>query len=369
MTINDKARGVRKLLREEYQADHNWPWIVGFSGGKDSTLLLHFVVNVLKRVAPEDRKREVLIVNNDTLVESPVFQDYVDNQLELLKRNLRILRLTPQVQVVQTHPDVKKTFWTLLLGRGYPAPNPGFRWCTNNMKIKPTVKLLKEKTKSHGSAVLLLGVRKAESARRKRTITEHEKNRTHNYPNFTPHTDVRSCHVFTPLKDWETFEVFEALIAERPSWGGRHKEMLNLYMEADDAECPFVVSEQDSAGCGTNSARFGCWTCTVIKKDKALVSLAKEREDDSLQLLSNFRSRIREVSDDPEFRCFVRRNGQEGLGPLTMKARKMLLSELLKLQKKVNKTLISEREIIEIRHQWELDESTEIKRKFGLGII
>ncbi len=364
MELPDKNKAARQLIRQEYLAENDWPWVIGFSGGKDSTLLLHLVVDTLKDIAPDERQRKIIVANNDTLVESPIFQSYVDNQLEVLKRNLSILGLP--IQVIQTNPDYGKTFWCGLLGKGYPAPNYAFRWCTNNMKIKPTVALLKEMVKEHGNAVMLLGVRKAESESRCRRITKHETLATKQHPNFTPHTDVKGCHVFTPIKDWETWEVFETLVEQKPAWGGRHKEMLNLYMDAggQDAECPFVVSEADAAGCGTNNARFGCWTCTVVKKNNSADNMAKKDDkDDKLALLGAFRERLREVSDEPDYRCFIRRNGQPGLGPLTIDARKMLLQELLELQETVDMKLISKEEIRFIEHIWRTDETTNLKRK------
>ena len=38
---------VRAELIDEYRKDHDCPWIVGFSGGKDSTLVAHLVFEML----------------------------------------------------------------------------------------------------------------------------------------------------------------------------------------------------------------------------------------------------------------------------------------------------------------------------------
>ena len=45
--ISDKLSAARAALRDEYRADHADPWIIGFPGGKDSTLLLHLVVEMM----------------------------------------------------------------------------------------------------------------------------------------------------------------------------------------------------------------------------------------------------------------------------------------------------------------------------------
>jgi DNA sulfur modification protein DndC len=67
-----KLKAVRRELRDEYVQPHTKPWIVGFSGGKDSTLLAHLVVECVLNVSPDERRRRVHICSNDTLVESPV---------------------------------------------------------------------------------------------------------------------------------------------------------------------------------------------------------------------------------------------------------------------------------------------------------
>ena len=60
-------------VREEYASDvQDYPWIIGFSGGKDSTVVAQAVFEALLQVPPSRRKRHVHIVSNDTLVESPL---------------------------------------------------------------------------------------------------------------------------------------------------------------------------------------------------------------------------------------------------------------------------------------------------------
>ncbi|MBI4027025.1 MAG: DNA phosphorothioation system sulfurtransferase DndC [Verrucomicrobia bacterium] len=303
-----KLKAVRRELRDEYLQPHAKPWIVGFSGGKDSTLLAHLVVECLLSIAPDDRRRCVLIVSNDTKVESPVFQDFVDGVLENLEESLTALRLP--MEVVKTQPLVEESFWVNLLGRGYPAPNRMFRWCTDRMKIRPTSRFIREQVSQNGEAILLLGVRRSESAARANNLAKHD--RASN-GRLTLHTDFKGCQVFTPIKDLTTQEVWVALLNSRPPWGGSYREVVALYKDALGGECPFVMNADDAPSCGTSSARFGCWTCTVVEKDNSLESMIGAGHD-HLEPLAQFRKRLREVSDTPDYRSKVRRNGQPGLG-------------------------------------------------------
>ena len=141
---------------------NTFPWIIGFSGGKDSTLLVQLVFEMLIDLAPGDRNRPVHVLCNDTLVESPVLMAHIDAQLTRLGQAAERLRLP--VQVVKTMPALDQTFWVNLIGRGYPAPTRMFRWCTDRMKIQPTSTYIRQQVSAAGEVILLLGVRRAESA-------------------------------------------------------------------------------------------------------------------------------------------------------------------------------------------------------------
>ena len=130
------------------------PWIIGFSGGKDSTVLLQLVWNAIKSIPAEMRKRELHVVCNDTMVENPIITEYVHGVLEKIKD--AALRQSLPIYVQKTIPRLEDSFWLNVLGKGYPAPNNMFRWCTERLKIKPTSRFLIEKVSENGEAVILL---------------------------------------------------------------------------------------------------------------------------------------------------------------------------------------------------------------------
>lgn len=356
----DKLTSLRREIREEYLKPHSKPWIIGFSGGKDSTLLTHFVIECILSIAPDERHRSVYIVSNDTLVESPIFQGFVDRLLVRMKDSIEALGIP--VSVVRTSPLIEETFWVNLLGKGYPAPNRTFRWCTDRMKIRPTTRFIREQVAVNGEVILLLGVRSAESQARATNMAKHATRSMDE--RLSPHADLQGCYVFSPIKDLTTKEVWIMLLQSRPPWGGTYHEVVTLYKNALGGECPFVVSNNDAPSCGTNSARFGCWTCTVVEKDGSLESLIRAGND-HLTPLADYRNRLKSVSADPEYRCKIRRNGQPGLGPLTLDARRMLLEELLAVQKEVGSDLISEYEIRLVREQWTKDQTVDLFRELA----
>lgn len=123
--INDgtiqRLHAAQAAIRDEYLVANGDPWIIGYSGGKDSTLVAQLVFEMLLNLAPSDRKRPVHILCNDTLVESPVLMTYIDRMLVRLQTAAENLHLP--ITVVKTTPDPDQTFWVNLIGRGYPDPN------------------------------------------------------------------------------------------------------------------------------------------------------------------------------------------------------------------------------------------------------
>jgi 3'-phosphoadenosine 5'-phosphosulfate sulfotransferase (PAPS reductase)/FAD synthetase len=198
----ERLRAAQADLREEYLAPNKDPWIIGYSGGKDSTLLVQLVFEMLLDLAPDDRTRPVHILCNDTLVESPILMAYIDRMLGRLQIAADSLHLP--IIVVKTTPDPDQTFWVNLIGRGYPAPTRMFRWCTDRMKIAPTSNYIRTKISESGEVVLLLGVRRAESANRAVTINRH---RNVAGSRLNPHDDMKGGMVFRPLIDMTTDDI------------------------------------------------------------------------------------------------------------------------------------------------------------------
>lgn len=350
-----KIDAIRAEVLDEYLKPHGFPWIIGFSGGKDSTLVTHLVIDVLMSLAPHERRREIHLVSNDTLVESPLVITHLANVQAEVRDAAEAWRLP--LHVVTTRPDGDATFWVNLIGRGYPPPNRSFRWCTDRMKIQPTSRYIREQAAASGEAILLIGVRRSESATRAATVARYD-----NGGRLHPHNDLQNCLVFRPIVELSTDEVWEYLAFNPPPWGGSHGALFKLYLDAGAAECPTVMSQDESASCGTNSSRFGCWTCTVVEKDKSLAGFVEAGFAEFAPLIA-FRDWLASVRDVPERRMARRRNGRmtvtaEGVfipGPFTLDTRREILDKVLALQAEINQCVIRDEEISRIRTIWAED--------------
>lgn len=122
---------------------------------------------MLLSLAPSPRIREVHIVADDTLVESPLVMTHIATVQAELRHAAEAWRLP--IRVVTTRPDADATFWVNLIGRGYPSPNRSFRWCTDRMKIQPTSRCIRAQPAASGGVILLLGGRRETGSARPRS--------------------------------------------------------------------------------------------------------------------------------------------------------------------------------------------------------
>ena len=219
--LETKLKLIRADLQAEYISENPSPWIVGFSGGKDSTLVSHLVFEMLMNMPPSRRRRQVHIVANDTLVESPLVIGHIKMVQAQMREAAEAFSLP--VTVVTTQPKVDESFWVNLIGRGYPSPNRSFRWCTDRMKIRPTARYIRDQVDRMGRAILLLGVRRDESAKRAGSVAKYD-----NGERLNRHNDMPGCMVFRPIVDLTTEDVWEFLGTTAPPWGASHKELITL---------------------------------------------------------------------------------------------------------------------------------------------
>lgn len=337
------------------------PWIIGFSGGKDSTVLLTLVWLALRKIkesipTPFQLRRSVYVVCNDTLVENPIISTYVDTVLQKIEEAAREQDMP--ILVRKTIPRLEDTFWVNVIGKGYPVPNTAFRWCTERMKIKPTARFITEQVDECGEAIILIGTRKAESATRARSIKKHE---IHG-ERLTHHTLLHNTYVYAPIKELMLEEVWYIINAIPSPWGFDNSILFNIYLDAsaDDYECPTVVTDKSHGSCG--QSRFGCWVCTVVKDDKSMRSLIQKGRN-WMQPLYDFRVQLDQERNIIANRMPFRRDGRPAvndMGPYIFSYRASVLKRLLQIQQVLQEhdpkiKLISDQELIAIQVNWYRD--------------
>lgn len=295
--------GLMETVRNLYLAD-DIPWVIGYSGGKDSTATLQLVWLSLLALPKEKRKKKVHIINTDTMVESPVIEKWVTKSLAIMEESAKRDEL-PFVPHRLT-PDLNNTFWVNFIGRGYPFPRKKLRWCTDRLKIQPVNNFVKSAIAEYGEIIMVLGTRKAESQRRARTMAYYEKKRVREL--LSPNPTMANELVFSPLEEWNDNDVWIFLMQYKNPWGYSNQELLTLYRGATaDNECPMMV-EKNLPSCG--KSRFGCWVCTMVEKDKSMEAMiANDDEKAWMTPLLEFRNRFGDEEHDRERRSFKKMQG------------------------------------------------------------
>lgn len=362
--LKETVRRLRTEIAEVYASD-SIPWVVGYSGGKDSTAVLQLVWGALASIPPQERQKPVYVISTDTLVENPIVAAWVSNSLDTMRHaaTSQGLPIDPR----RLTPEVSDTFWVNLIGRGYPAPRHKFRWCTERLKIKPSNRFINSVVRDNGEAIVVLGTRKAESSGRSSRMSRLEQSRVRDH--LSPNASLPNSLVYTPVANWSNDEVWLFLMQESNPWGWKNKDLLTMYAGAsEDGECPLVI-DTTTPSCG--DSRFGCWVCTLVERDRSMTAMIQNDEEKEWMLpLLELRNEL-DVKDDRDLRDFRRLAGHVQLfmdrpipGPYTQQARETWLRKVLEAQQHIRLhgpehvrqlELITPAELEEIRRIWVID--------------
>ncbi len=349
-------------IRDVYLSDER-PWILGFSGGKDSTCMIQIVWNALSGLAREKITKRIYVISSDTLVESPKIVETVTGTLQSMEE--AAVRAGLPISTNLVRPVLAETFWVCLLGKGYPAPSTTFRWCTDRLKISSANRFINERVSEHGEVVMLLGSRSDESSTRAQVLSLHRIGETP----LSKHDSLTGAFIYPPLRDFTTQDVWNYLLQHSQNpWGGNNRDLLALYKDANAAECPLVV-DTNTQSCG--NSRFGCWTCTVVERDKSMENMIDSGET-WMEPLLELREELKRTQD-PEVKKEVRelkhRNGsiifwkgRVAMGHYKLDYCKGFLEKLLVAEKSVRENgtdaqmeLIGRDEIREIQRIWRME--------------
>lgn len=352
---------IRREICQLYLSDSR-PWVIGYSGGKDSTCVVQLVWEALSALSPGQRRKTIHVIASDTLIETPVIVDRLNASLAKMRQAAEAARLP--IVAEKVYPTVNDTFWVNLIGRGYPAPTTRFRWCTDRLKIRPANRYITDKVSQYGEVVILLGARRSESATRAQTM----KLRSPRGEIVSRHSTMPNAFVYLPIRDLSTEDVWAYLLQVPNPWDDDNHDLLAMYKTTQDGECPAVV-DSSTASCG--NSRFGCWACTVVTREQSLSSLVDAGED-WLEPLLELRESLVETQDPAvkhKYRDYKRRTGRVDIkegklirGPYRLDVCQGFLRQLLEAQTEMRRigpdpgtALISDDELLAIRRIWRFE--------------
>jgi len=357
---------IKKHIQDVYAA-YNRPFVIGFSGGKDSTTVLQMTWEAIKALPVNKRKNKIYVITVDTMVETPYIISYINSTVEGINQAAKEQDLP--IEAHKLLPELENSFWINLIGKGYPAPSQQFRWCTQRLKIDPANKFVQEYASKYHEVTMVLGARSAESISRAQVLEKKQRDAL----GVSKHTSLPGAYVFTPIEKLTDDDVWEFLFNNIDTpWGKSNRDMAAMYLNASGGECPLVI-DTSTPSCG--NSRFGCWVCTLVKKDTSMENLIDSGEDWMMPLVEfrDFLSSTQDPDAKQEYRDYKRRSGQASVtrdktklvrGPYYFHWRKDFLKRLLQAQRDIQENgpnpeaeLISFNELKRIRQIWKDEES------------
>lgn len=305
--MNDIFEEIKEHMKEVYLRD-DVPLALAYSGGKDSTLLLLLLWEMLSSLPVDQRKKTVHLISSDTGVETPDMTDYVHKAIKSIQRIAEEQQIPIETNLVK--PSLKQSFWWKILGKGtlISTPNTKHRWCTHTLKIAPTQSKLKEllaqspiqlgDNQKH-QLILAMGLRNEESARRRASISRWELSEE-SY--FSRHSDFDEILCYSPLKYVSADELwFKLMDYETLPFGVKISDLTVQYGEAI-MECGIKTSSDQGKACSAAGNRMGCWTCGMVSgKDPMLVRHIQEGKT-KYQYLMDWKTLMLRMRNDIRYR-------------------------------------------------------------------
>jgi DNA sulfur modification protein DndC len=325
-------------------------WSIAYSGGKDSTTTVSFILWAIK-TGRVNRPKTLTVLFADTRQElTPLYQTAMRFMEDLRNEGV-------DARVVL--PELDNRFYVYILGRGVPPPSNTFRWCTERIKIKPMLAALEKMHAEHGQRFLqITGVRLGESAVRDQRIALsctsssgecgqgwfQQMSSEAISDTLAPIVHWRTCFVWDWLYDWYSDDWAKACGYEQ----GHGRDYLGDL----------------AAAYGDDDARTGCIGCNLASRDTALQNVIQQEEWSQLSPLREIKpmfaelkkskNRIRKLEPERTKSGAYAKNGQR-MGPLTMEARAWGLEKVLDIQKRAGIDLINAEEEARIRELWTLN--------------
>lgn len=314
-------------------------WVIAYSGGKDSTATLKIFLNAARTAGL--RGDLISVIYCDTGVENPELDFFA--KASLARLSMELPREFPRASVEILKAPIAERFFVRVIGRGYAPPSNRFRWCTKGLRILPVERYLKSKG---ADAVVVLGLRYGESSQRDRSLESGaSQDRL-----WQKQREGVARDLLLPVIDFSLEQVWIAAQTIPYPRAIDPIQLEELYRGASE-ECPMVRSPH-SPPCA--SGRFGCWTCTVVRRDRSAENMIKHGKAWLAPYLE-FRNWLQQIRGERTLRWPTRRNGAIGPGPFTLEGRRLILRRLQLLEAEVERELLSDEEIRYIKQLWDID--------------
>ncbi|MFY2597160.1 phosphoadenosine phosphosulfate reductase family protein [Achromobacter xylosoxidans] len=286
------------------------PVAVSFSGGKDSSVLMHLVLQAAIRAHGAGLAPHVVVVSSDTGVENPEVALLLRREHAKIRAALTAAGV--KHEVVLTQPSLASSWAVRILGGSKLPSFPGSSHdCAVDFKVAPIASARAAVFKDLGreNTVTVIGTRFDESEQRGRAMTARGE------LSERPYRNEAGEWVMSPIAFWSTDDVWEQIGLIRAGIVSSYSDFedtFRLYADAGGTSCAVVSdaitegAKKARGGCG---ARFGCFVCQAVSNDTSLETMIEaDPEYAYMRGLSKLRNLIARTRFDYSRRYWVQRS-------------------------------------------------------------
>lgn len=254
-------------------------YILAFSGGKDSHVLLSTYISWVKT---RGRTLNLSVVFADTYLEADKLYTLVNSVSEVCQQC--------NIPFNVAKRPLNKSFWVIQYGLGYPVPNHRNRWCTKVLKVEPM-------SKYKGTPIT--GSHYGESTKRDNRISKCGSNEC---------GVDKLNNTIEPLAIWSNCDIWDYIMLYADDY---------LYNGcADSISALYEISDSSNG-----SLRMGCMLCPVVSQTSIEKNISRGITP---AFIMGVRLLLEELRTMPRINAPNRfkKNGEPILGALTVQARK-----------------------------------------------
>jgi len=289
------------------------PQIVGFSGGKDSSLVTNLTLTAAAQAVKLGFRPMVVVTSSDTLVESPEVTHHV--RAEMAKMRLFGQRHGFTVETHIVTPSLLSTWQVKVLsGRGIPSYAGTSTDCSTDLKITPQViyrNQLFRRIGTHQEPVTLLGLRFQESEKRAIAMRSRRESST------CPARNASGDLVLSVIAWWcedDVYEYIGRVASGEIDCYSDFSELKRIYAAAEGTSCMVVADalfegKVKKGGCGQ---RLGCWACQQAEDKSLEAMVAYDERYAYAKGLNRLNQFIRNIRYDWTRRHWIGRTIMEG---------------------------------------------------------
>lgn len=248
---------------------------VAFSGGKDSSVLMHLTVHAATKAQQDGLSPRVIVMSSDTGVENPMVAALLKSEHK--KINSALEKAKVEHRMIITRPSLATSWQVRVIGGNklptFPGQSKDCSWSLKISGMERARKILFDEM-GQASIVTLIGTRYDESSERKASMLKRGELA------YEPYANAKGELVMSPIAFWKTDNVWEKIglvkAGQEPCYSD-FEDLIRVYADAGGTSCAVVSDaiteglKNARSGCG---ARHGCWTCQMAgPRDKSLENM------------------------------------------------------------------------------------------------